>query len=966
MNVYSVDPGDPFLITLASRLLDGTLWPGGTRPDDPFILAKATIYLPTRRAARALAEAFLTVNGGPTPLPRIEALGEGDEEDAREETQGVIGLLEARVALAQLITAFGRSLEESLEPDQRLLMPTTGADAIRLADDLIALMDQVETQEANWDDLPGLVDSADLTAYWEITTRFLEIATQAWPDYLEAAGKVSAATRRKEDTARAAHAALSADGPIIVAGSTGSIPATRRLIKAIAESPGGAVVLPGFDRSATDADWDALSTAGDPESHAQFGMKQLIDALGISPARVVQLTPADPTPSAAMSARRALWSAALRPAEATHHWPDDRDAIDLDAALSGVSILAAADERTEAAAIALAMREAVEAGERVALITPHRPLARRVSHALARHAMSVDDSGGEPLASTQAGIFARLVAHVALMGGAADWLALLKHPLCLAAPHYNAIAAIEATLRGPRVAPHAMTESLSDAGADANALFSVLRDALAPLADLKGGRAAIGRFAAAHRAAIAAARASVPDAPDSAQLDKALDELERTEGYSIAAADWPSAFEALVGGLVVRVPLEAAAVAILGPLEARLQTFDHAILGGLNEGVWPQMPDAGPWMSRGMMAAFGIDLPERKIGLSAHDAFIAAHAPRLTLSRAKRSGGEPTVASRWLQRLSALSGEAISAPAARGERLLALAAHMEAKPPAPRAIRPCPAPPLAARPDRFSLTDVGLLVRDPYAYYAKRILSLRPLEPLEADPDGGDRGEIIHQVLKTFISEGHHREPDAEARFHALTDTALKAFAHAPEAQALWGARLHRVAPYFVAMEAARAAEWTPILTEAPGEAQIAGVTLHGRIDRVDRGVDGVVEIIDYKTGIPPTQKAVAAGHEPQLPLEAMLLRHGGLAAPADAPLAALSYVKIAGGRTPLEWRRLGTNPKGPSPEDLTTDAETNFAALIAHYAEAANGYLSRARVEFEKADDGDYDHLARTAEWHG
>ena len=64
----------------------------------------------------------------------------------------------------------------------------------------------------------------------------------------------------------------------------------------------------------------------------------------------------------------------------------------------------------------------------------------------------------------------------------------------------------------------------------------------------------------------------------------------------------------------------------MGLLEARLVDADLMVLGGLNEGVWPHLPDTGPWVSRPMRAQLGMTSPERRIGLMAHDFVQAACA----------------------------------------------------------------------------------------------------------------------------------------------------------------------------------------------------------------------------------------------------------------------------------------------------------------------------------------------------
>ncbi|MEM8855846.1 MAG: PD-(D/E)XK nuclease family protein, partial [Pseudomonadota bacterium] len=886
MRLYSVEPYDPFLPTLAGRLLDGTVWPGGV-PDDPFALADATIYLPTRRATRALGDAFLNASGrGVSVLPRIEALG--DDEDSADDTRrnGVIDPLEARVALAALIGALGENVARDLQAEAegaQLFKPSSSADAIRLADSLLALMDQVETQEADWADLPGLVERTDLTAYWEITTRFLSIATSAWPHYLEDNGLITEAAARRHSAEAAAARVPEAKGPLIVAGSTGSIPATRRLIAAIARSDHGVVVLPGFDRHADPATWEILQEAPDGPSHPQFGMMQLLSALGASPSDVAPLRPVGPAASRENHAERRAHAmrAALRPAATTDRWLADREAVgDLEDALSGITLLEAADERQEAAGIAVAMRESMAKGERVALVTPHRALARRVTHALRRWNIAVDDSAGEPLAATPIGVLSRLIASVALSGGAAEWLGLFKHPLASFglddADRRAAIPPIEDVFRGPRMAPEATLPRLKRIGGVAEPLVAAAQDALQPLLALPR-TADTPTFAKAHKAAVLAIAPLTGEAEpprDRAMMDSVFDGLAACHPLPMAGRDWPGAFDALIGGLVVRGPPDEAAVSILGPLEARLQAVDHAILGGLNEGVWPVAPDGGPWMSRAMMSAFGIDLPERRIGLSAHDFVAAAHQTRVTLTRAKRAVGEPTVASRWWLRLTAFAGDAAAPLRARGHRLISLADSLETASSVPPPRRPAPTPPVSARPTSLSITDVGRLVRDPYAVYARRVLQLKPLNDLGESPGARDRGEVIHEVLARFIAErGSGEDPDA--LFARLVEEAVRPLAYAPEAQAVWSARLLAVAPHIIALEDERAGMVETSVVEVAAKAAITRtVSLTGRVDRIDLSKAGA-DIIDYKTGTTPSANQVKTFLEPQLPLEAALVRTG-------------------------------------------------------------------------------------------
>ncbi|MEM6846968.1 MAG: PD-(D/E)XK nuclease family protein [Pseudomonadota bacterium] len=1041
MALYSVDPTDPFLIALAEHLVAGTFWPAGPPRDDPFALARVTVYLPTRRAARSLADAILEVApGGATVLPRVEALGEVDGDDDAPS-------MGARLALATLVKAWAaRSSAVQEDQDETIVLaPGVGADAVRLAGELLALLEQVAAQELSWDALPGLVEEAELAEHWQLILGFLTIATEGWPAIAREHGFTLTADRRR---ARAAGAierlAEHTDGPVIAAGSTGSLPATRRLIAAIHQHPMGHVVLPGFDRAASAADWDALAAAEDAPAHAQFGLSQLLAALEARPQDVQRLGPrsagvvqrdlfdglsspehtravpdrmepfapekppafqrsghfaraaygakcpravpdrmepfapekppafqrsghfARAADGAKCPSRTELWRMALRPAQQTHLWPDDRAAFaDLGSACEGLTLVNAEDDRTEAAAIALALRNAVDDGATAALVTPDRNLARRVGHALVRLGVKADDSAGEALAVTPAGVSARLLARVAAGAGAADWLALIKHPLITfqVADREGAIRAAEHALRGPRMAPDAVLGQLVTAMAD-HPLADAMAAALGPFQAVCRAAAEVATtdLAGAHLAAFDAAVAD-RDRADCEAVRDVLGVIARVLPLATNPADWAETFVSLSDGEVLRGPAEMAAVQILGPLEARLQSFDRVVLGGLNEGVWPAATDTGPWMSRPMMSAFGLDLPERRTGLAAHDIYTLAGHRQVTLTRAARSAGAAMLPSRWWQRLEVFAGDALEGAVARGNTLLAQAAALERLEPVQPAARPCPAPPVDVRPTRFSVTEVARLIRDPYAVYAKRILGLTPLDPLEEITDGGDRGTLFHAVLATFSNEVAPDGSDAEGVWQAASQSALERFAHAPEAQAVWRQRLELVGPAAIAEFRAGMGSVTNRLAEVSAEAEVwQEYTLRGRIDRVDVLADGTVAVIDYKTSAkPPTPNQVATLMEPQLPLEAGLLGLGALAdVPRHTPIAELAYVQLGQPGDPFKRSNVTSDAGGAQ---QGAEALARLRALLAFYAEPGNGYLARARMQLESVVS-DYDHLSRADEW--
>src|SRR5215467_7910207 len=465
--VFTIPAAAPFVPTLVHALIDGTL--GFAPARDPMALAGATLYLPTRRACRLVRDRFLDVAGGRAAiLPRIVPLGDLDEdeiafaqaampEDSVLDLPPAIDGLERRLLLAELVTRWAQS--PALRGEGHAPLVVTGpAAALTLADDLARLMDDMTTRQVPWEQLDDLVPDR-FDQYWQLTLQFLKIAREVWPAILAERGAIEPAARRDLlIAAEARRLAAKTDGPVIAAGSTGSMPATAELIATIARLPHGAVVLPGLDTELDEPSWELIASDREGETahgHPQFAMQALLARIGITREAVVRLAPLGD------SGRERLVSEAFRPAVATHLWrervADATFAAHADGALDEVSSIEAAHPEEEALAIAIALREAVEQdGKTAALVTPDRALARRVLEALARWSITVDDSGGEALADTPAGVFARLAAQATIEGfPPVTLLALLKHPLTrLGAPegaHARAIAALErAVLRGPR------------------------------------------------------------------------------------------------------------------------------------------------------------------------------------------------------------------------------------------------------------------------------------------------------------------------------------------------------------------------------------------------------------------------------------------------------------------------------------------------------------------------------------
>ena len=1044
--IVSIPPGVDFLATLAEQILSGGLAPGlAYSSDNPLSLAGATVFVPTRRAARVLRSELTDLIGvGSAILPTIRPLGETDDDagffdSADPETLALdppIPPVAATLRLADLVLAWKQALPQSVRDHLGgvpLVAPANPADAIWLGRALSDLIQAVETEEC---DFAGLetVASADLQQWWQLTSEFLKIARDFWPALLGEIHRSSPARHHNAmlDVFTRGLAASPGDRPVIVAGSTGTRPSTARLIATVAHLPQGAVVLPGLDHAMRRSHWQALSHAATSlrssdgsilvdvaiRSHPQYGLLRLIETCGLDANRIEEI-PEIGRLGPELEIRRKLVSGALLPANSTEAWGEPGflpDPAAISPGFEHVSLVEAANEREEASALAAAMRRALEprpgiAEPSAALVTPDRNLARRVVTELGRYGIEANDSGGAPLTSSPQGGLTRLAVHVAFApGDPVAIAALIKHPLAcfgLSAKEARAragfverialrggsgsagITNLEAMVsaRAPgrldRHAPHWL-KRISDEQADqARNFASRAADALAPLISLAStgvtNQIPIGKLAALTAEALERICVDETGALETLWADEAGADLAgllietRDSGslLSMSGPEWIGALDALMSGRMVKPRAGGHPRAFIwGALEARLQHVDTLLMGGLNEGVWPQAGQEDPFLSRSMKAAIGLEPPERRIGQAAHDFQMAMGAPEVVLSRSFRSGKAPTVASRWLQRLLAVIGpEPATMLRSRGEALLAHARLLDQGPSAPPSPRPEPRPPENLQPRSYSFSEVGKLRRDPYAIYARRVLGLDPLEAFLADPGPRERGTLYHEILEKFISG---TEQDART-LETLRRIASAHFARAglPDATALvWRMRFDKAALAFVDWERDNAGGLARSLVEirASLDLPLAGLRLTGMADRLDLRKDGSVWIIDYKTGGTPSRKEARILLDPQLALEAYALIHGGFADIGKMPVSGLFYLRLTG-REPFAEQidddplREGKN-EPVTADDLAVKAVEEFVRLVSLLRSGRRGFLSRAIPRSVRDFGGEYDHLARVAEW--
>lgn len=954
--LFTLPPGADFAAALVAglklRLTD----------EPPEAIARVELYLNSGRMLKAVRDCFIADGAG--YLPRLRLVTD-PFLPADEAIPSPIPPLRRRLELTQLIA---RLLDA--QPD---LAPR--AAIYGLADSLANLMDEMQGEGVSPEALSAL-DVSDHSAHWKRAQDFLAIVAPFFtgdaPPDAEARRRmvVKALVRRWQRTPP--------DHPVLIAGSTGSRGTTALLMQAVVALPQGAVILPGVDGDMPLSAWSELDDALTAEDHPQFRFRRLMELCDRTPGDLHPWTPCTPP----ASERNRLISLSLRPAPVTDRWLTEGQHLpDLRLATEGMTLIEAPSPRAEALAVALILRDAAEADREVALVTADRLLARQVVAALDRWGITPDDSAGQPLGASAPGRFLR---HVAALFGekltVETLLVLLKHPLTSSAggrgPHLLFTRALELHLRrhGPLFptseALAAWAAGHKDPAAEGwarwigDAVCNLDRRRTRPLSD----------HVARHRA-LAETLARGPWSETTGALweresgQTALTVIETLaheapNGGNMTAAEYRDLFSSLVNQTEVRQSLAVhPKIRIIGTREARECRADLVILGGLNDGVWPKLPSPDPWLNRQMRKAAGLLLPERQIGLSAHDYQQAVAAREVILTRALRDAEAETVPSRWINRLTNLMAglsdrngpEALKAMRDRGHRWLDLAKVLDSPDgPVPSARRPAPRPPVAVRPRMLPVTGISRLIRDPYAIYARYILRLFPLDPLRPAADALARGSILHLILERFMRERIEETAEmARLRLLSIADDILAQEAPWPAARTLWRARLERVAPAFIARE--RAAEGRPLILEERGAIQLPGLdfTLTARPDRIDEQPDGLLHILDYKTGSPPSKKQQAA-FDKQLLLEAAMAERGGFAPLGPREVARITYVGLGAGAK-VETTEIT--------DDLLEKVWQELLALIRKYGRADQGYASR-RAMFGERQAGDYDHLARFGEW--
>ena len=978
--LYSIDLELDFMAETAKLIL-------AEEGRDIDSLSDTLVFVQGSGARQGLIDAFLNLSdGAATLLPRIITLGDivGENEALPPplgslDPPAVIDSLSRQGQLAKIIADMGPAIVGS---------DLSATQVWQLAKALGDLIDEFDMAGVERSDLKHLVPD-DLAHHWQQSLELLNIVFDTWPAIRNRMGGQDNEKARAEilDHIAQHFAEDNEHTALYIAGTTGTRPSVRQFISRLYTQANATVILPGVDLDIPDDLYEDI----DP-SHPQWAMRQLLRAMAIDRAEVKSIDPKEPM------LRVSLFQSALAPSRASENWfKDSFRTIAPETLYSGVRLVEASGRREEAAAIALALREIVATKSKTGLLVTHdRSLAALVQQHLKIWDIAIDDAAGIPLSSLPEGRFIQAVAEAMISDfKPVALLSMLIHPLSACGMPRDSVR--QATrlidkklLRGPRPPKglYGIKERAKKLKDDAEKTLCLsLLDWLiehATIFDDTSKRSVRDILADHLRFAEKVAVEDGLTTGDSARrVHERLEKLYHglPGDWLISPKEYPALLNFMLQSDVARLQRDShPRIRIVGPRELRHASADLIILGGMNEDSWPAAKTPDPWLNKKMRHDLKLPPEDQQIGQAAHDFLTAASKHQVLLTRSLKVDGSPTVMSRWLYRIEALAVNPIPRDTTYQNWLRFLDSYttpeaelVEAsQTPSIGDIRertkstepPRPKPPMAARPKRLSVSDIQLWMRDPYALYAKRILGLKPLDILDADPSAADKGTLLHDALERFLKEdGAITGPKALERLQQLGREVFQGFDDLPTVSAFWWPRFESLAQAFIDHGDTWWKSHQNLLVERDGIYRLPTIdfTVHARADRIDVNVEGYAVVIDYKTGQIPTGTQIAAGFAPQLPLEGLILSEGGFEGVGAVPVSDLAYWIARGGKNPLDFKDAAWLSKKDS-ATLIAEAKAGLTALAMRFEKPSTPYLSNPRPGIYGM--GDYDHLARVKEW--
>ena len=1002
-SIFHIPPSNDFIKHFVEGLL--SRFEPGVLSSNPEFLGRLKILTSNKRLAKKIEETLQF--HGFIILPKIVQLDDLSEffyatpventgDDKGQSNFQIISNLERLLLLKNLIQ----------EAQKNVSTKMTKLTCYDLAKSLGSLVDELSTNNVSVKDLEKITEE-ELPQHLQLNLLLMKQVVGRYKKALMGAEFIDKSSKYILDVNNLTnHWKLQPYGmPLLIVGSTGSQKATATLMYAISKLPQGLVVLPGLDIHLTDRSWKNLTP-----DHPQYGFFSLSKNWGLTISERNEIIKAPSWlesdfvdhASSDVAIRAHFFSLLMRPAPVTDEWRSEGKSIlgKLNLALDGISLIEAENPRLEAAAICVSIKEAVNEGLTVALITPSKQVARRVTAELKRWKIVPYNSLGISLAATDLGIFLRQGALVINSGFDFNYvLALLKNRNCGGeyALHSINILKLQKMPQQSEMSflDLADSEWLNDQDYEFINWYSwlskIFKDSVVELEiDFLSNivnvhkefsqRLINGYCSKKDELNPSNYRGSCWKSGAGIAVSIVLNQLSDISKETGKIEFWE--YRKILENLLAEANYNPEShslnspVFIWGTLESRTQHADVFILAGLNEGIWPGYYKDDLWLNRSIRSVIGIDLLERKIGLSAHDFQQAAMAKKLILSRSLREKNVPSVSSRWLLRLeNLLTGlgdggiKYLTDIRSRGEALLQLARELyssdlltnalssEVK---NRALRPAPIPPLITRPNRLSVTEIDTLIKNPYSIYAKRILNLRKIEDFQNTADPRTKGNIIHSTMEKFIGEHINELPNLNESCIALRkkfNMILESTLIPIDVKILWKVQFSMRVNSIILCELRRRLIGRPIALEIYGRYMIGLNTdefflVTAKADRIDECPEGFI-IYDYKTG--QVSRGDLERNSPQLDIEALMLRSGSLEGIPKGKILGLRLVGL--GTQPIEYL------KDVKAHDLD-EWQSYLVRLIQRMKLEYSSFPARLFTGKNSIFTDNYEHLSRYGVW--
>ncbi len=837
-------------------------------------LADLTILLPSTRACLALEKSIVKKSTHQSIiLPQIIPIGQlGTEQFIKQEPIEILSsplsYYEHNLYLTKLILGkFGKTL--------------TYPQALNITTSLSEIILNMSRNNIPLEKLAQIF-LAELPKHFEMLSEYLTVIAKDWPLFLEQHKKQDFRSNHYEYINKliSKWQISPTNKPIIIAGSTGSVPSTKYLIKAIASLPQGFVILNDINYSISNEEWHDIS-----ETHHAYYTKNLLESLNYDRKHLIPILNHTPKYS-----RQNFLSLCMLPSTKTWQWAEQ--VIDHNYDCSNLEIIECSTTHQEAMVVMLRIREILEKQRdaKIAIIGNNPSLIKHItSFAQLWNIKINDNTGTQVTTSDQYQFLSLLVAAIQNNFQPQYLIALLKNS-CYQEISNIHLAKLEIKyLRGitkystlPQLIELTtqkndleLTDFLNTLHQETKELAALLKKHSASFKQLLQLTLQTGQSLTTQNQS-----STLWNNPQAIKVHQIF--LDILNVAQIAGKILPKQFDTILATLlnnqVIYADKIVAQVSILSPLESRLLTFDYTIITGLNEGSWPSYNKTTPWLPFHLCKSLGLENRDQKHGQAAYHFFCLLQQPNLLITRAILENGNATTPSRWLLRLELIAGKlGILEQIKQNNHPLKQWYQQLYLPQSSNNHPNLPPPRTEKKITQLSVTQIEKLTRDPYSVYCSKILKLKKLDQINKTPDQREFGTFIHDIIDNLNK--HYNEILADhTLFDKIALSILDGITLNQMIRNLWLLKFSKLKPWAMKFELDRRADSNiQIFSETKGKFELNNdFSLTMKADRIEVS-DNEINIIDFKTGSIPSQQDIKSGFSPQLLLEALIVRDGEL-----------------------------------------------------------------------------------------